>query len=82
MFGDSGWSCSVDQAHYGHPANKKTWLYYVGQQPPALLWSRAPHTGLTVRNNGGGGRDQRSATPLAFRDELLNMARSVKAVAA
>lgn len=71
-----GWTTEIDQANYGHPANKRTWLYYVGPEPPALKWGRAPATGRTVRNDGGGGRDQRSKTPLAFRDVLLGMARS------
>lgn len=77
-----GWTCEVDQAHYGHPANKRTWLYYVGPDPPALAWGRAAFTGRTVRNDGGGGRDQRSRTPVAFRDALLGMARSAARVAA
>jgi len=74
---DQGWTCEVDQAHYGHPANKLTWLYYIGPQPPAMQWWRAPSTGRTVRNDGGGGSERRSRTPLAFRDALLDMARSV-----
>jgi hypothetical protein len=72
----SGVTCEVDQAWYGHPTNKRTWLYYVGPNPPELQWGRAPFTGRTVRNDGGGGRDQRSRTPPAFRDVLLDMARS------
>jgi len=71
---NEGWTCQVDQAHYGHPANKLTWLYYVGPDPPPLIWGRAPSTGRTVRNDGGGGRDQRSRTPPAFRSLLLSLA--------
>ena len=37
-----GWSCRVDQGHYGHPARKGTWLYFRGTGiPPELNWSRA-----------------------------------------
>jgi len=74
---ERGWTCEVDQAAYGHRANKRTWLYYVGPEPPAMRWGQQRATLLTVRNDGGGGRDQRSRTPLAFRDTLLDMARSV-----
>lgn len=74
-FGDDGWTCQVDQAHYEHPANKQTWLYYVGPAPPPLLWGRAPYSGRTVRNDGGGGRDQRSITPRAFARALIHLAR-------
>lgn len=32
-----GWTCQVEQGHYGHRARKKTWLYVVG-----LEWSELP----------------------------------------
>jgi hypothetical protein len=37
-----GFTCTVDQAHYGHVARKPTWLYAVGVELPSLIWDRAP----------------------------------------
>ena len=76
--GDDGWVSSVDQANYGHRARKLTWLYYCGSQPPpTLAWGDGGRREMTVRNDGGGGRDQRSRTPPEFRDVLIAMAESV-----
>lgn len=33
-----GFTCCVDQAHYGHFARKETWLYAVGVELPELIW--------------------------------------------
>lgn len=33
-----GWTCCVEQGHYGHPARKATWLYAVGTSIPSLRW--------------------------------------------
>ena len=38
--GDRGWTCYVEQGHYGSPARKPTWLYAVGATLPELDWSR------------------------------------------
>lgn len=39
-----GWTCCVEQGHYGHRARKATWLYaVVGSAPlPVLKWGPAP----------------------------------------
>lgn len=73
---DEGWVCEVDQFWYGHRCNKRTWLYFVGPAPPPMMWDTPPRSRFRVRSDGGGGRDQRSKTPEAFRDVLLAMARS------
>lgn len=35
-----GWSCYVEQGHYGHLARKPTWLYACRTDLPELLWHR------------------------------------------
>jgi len=35
-----GFTCYVEQGHYGHMSRKPTWLYAVGTQLPELDWSR------------------------------------------
>lgn len=97
-----GWTCCVEQGHYGHRARKATWLYANGTDLPELAWG--PAEGC-ARLDGGyksaeeraeaqakrgklEGRDvgvltkvERIATPLAFRDELLRIARTAKSCA-
>lgn len=90
-----GWTCCVDQGHYGHFSNKATWLYAVRCNLPALLWGKGPqelpvwmierYGEKKARKIGAmamvGGKDKtriREATPPAFRDVLLEMARSVR----
>lgn len=68
---DAGWVCEVDQAAYGHPARKLTWLYLVGQ-PLELDWSR-PYARYCVQNLHGFAA---SKTPPAFRDVLISLAAS------
>lgn len=92
MFG--GWSCLVEQGHYGHRARKPTWLYAVGCVLPSLKWGRSLATvrdevrederrGRGVRSRSDAielmCRRERLATPIPFRDMLLAMARSVRA---
>jgi len=44
-----GWTCCVEQGHYGHRARKATWLYVdgvAGSDLPALRWGPAPRGSL------------------------------------
>lgn len=87
-----GWTCCVEQGAYGHRARKATWLYAIGCDLPRLSWRargdfvrldqgfhsqekrrRAARTGACKRLSNR----QRAATPPAFRDVLIAMARSV-----
>lgn len=74
--GRGEWVCRVEQGHYGHLARKPTWLYVSG----------VPHERLPVLVEGPSvmrktiemmGKRERQATPPAFRDLLLSIARSV-----
>jgi hypothetical protein len=33
-----GYTCQVEQGHYGHISRKATWLYAVGTDLPVLIW--------------------------------------------
>ena len=83
-----GYATEISQVAYGHPCQKRTWLYYVGPEPPALDWSE-PKAMHSVSDFGPGNTRRRgeewvpgiqyeeaSRTPEAFRDALLAMARS------
>jgi hypothetical protein len=76
-----GWTCLVEQGHYGHKAQKPTWLYWSGQgEPPALIWGPstvAPHP--TSARRGvleTMGKRGRAATPLDFAKMLVRLAES------
>jgi len=87
---DPGMSTEISQSAYGHRARKRTWLYYVGSEPPALDWSD-PDGECIVGDlwHGAGHRRSRGdrprmyqrealATPPAFRDVLLDLARAAR----
>lgn len=87
---DGGWTCCVDQGHYGHRAQKATWLYAVGVPLPMLIWGKSAQT---IRLDDGFysaeerrrtqrtgicqrlSKRQRIETPIPFRDVLLRMVR-------
>lgn len=78
-----GWVCEVWQSVYGHRANKATWLYYCGVQPPFdLRWDRPKGTHQIGFHDQRGkaankptlGKREANATPIEFRDELLKLA--------
>ena len=78
-----GWVCEVSEAAYGHRARKLTWLYYVGTAPTSLRWEVPDPTAQVswCKNHGNStlprlGKKEASRTPHAFRDALLQLARS------
>lgn len=87
-----GWTCCVEQGHYGHRARKATWLYACRVELPSLRWGKSSgvrldegfHTAEERRAARAAGRAparrlnraERIATPLPFRDALLAMARA------
>ena len=80
---DDGWTCRVDQGRYGHECRKMTWLYYVGPEPTELRWGDGGMKAMRVNDAGSKANPhRRSATPPAFRDVLLQMARSAAVGAA
>lgn len=40
-----GWTCYVEQGHYGHAGRKGTWLYAHGVELPSLRWG---HSGQRI----------------------------------
>jgi hypothetical protein len=86
------WTCCVEQGHYGHPARKATWLYYVGDNPPSLKWGRSQGRRLDEGFHSKAERDaaraagrkpvprlstrENLATPIPFRDLLISLAES------
>ena len=80
-----GWTCCVEQGHYGHRARKATWLYASNTETPFLRWGPSeatikPRPGRDpVRERRIGAvqrmsRKQRRATPFEFRDLLISIA--------
>lgn len=83
-----GRTCCVAQGHYGHRAQKLTWLYAVKTKYPELRWGKAP--GLTLLDEGFHSKQertrliktgrcqrlskrQRTITPAPFRDLLMEL---------
>jgi hypothetical protein len=87
-----GWTCCVEQGHYGHRARKATWLYFTGNDPPELIWGPSEGERLDEGFHSSEERRQRRAagvkprkrltkaecvaTPIPFRDLLLRLALS------
>jgi len=90
-----GWTCCVEQGHYGHAGRKRTWLYACHVELPSLVWghsgqrlcpimlerhgyAKARRCGITGSLGGAKKKDNRAASPPAFRDILLSIARTAR----
>lgn len=86
-----GWTCCVEQGHYGHKSRKATWLYAHSVELPSLIWGKSEasvrlddgyHSAEERRKAVRSGvlsrlsKKERAATPLPFRDLLVQMART------
>jgi hypothetical protein len=86
-----GWTCCVEQGHYGHIARKATWLYTSGFRLPELIWGASQgqrldegfHSAAERRAARAAGAKPRKrlskleclSTPSGFRDLLLSIPR-------
>lgn len=88
---EGGWTCCVEQGHYGHAARKATWLYTYGVERPRLKWGRAAKgmrldEGFYSKEERARAvktgvcqrlsKRQRNATPGPFAELLLELART------
>lgn len=85
---DPGWSAHVEQFRYGHVAKKATWLYAVGVELAPMRWGSSldgsghPLVSWCANNTSmfdtrpRVGKARAAATPPAFREALLAMART------
>ena len=83
-----GWSCHVEQWHYGHPAKKATWLYAFGVELADLRWGSVPDGSTKAPVSWCGnhvksgekrprvGKRAASASPPDFARLLVEMART------
>lgn len=81
-----GWVAEVYQAHYGHAARKRTWLYAVtetepgslrwGPPPPVTAWvsTDRPRAELAAKGIRQLGKREAAATPREFADALIAIA--------
>lgn len=85
---DGGASCYVEQGRYGNKVKKATWLYAYGVELADLRWGHTPDSlgtlapkqgawgGMDRWRDASGGYRVANATTIAFRDELIGIARS------
>ena len=86
---EGGWTCCIEQGHYGHRARKATWLYAHGIELSSLRWGSAPGSFNLLDEEYHSKEErarkiktgicqrlsarERGATPIEFRDLLISM---------
>jgi hypothetical protein len=81
------WVCEVNQAAYGHRATKKTWLLYIGNNPPAPMnWIKSigiavvsgshNHCDKPIGNKARVWSAEASRSPIDFAEALISLARN------
>ena len=90
--GEGGWTCCIEQGHYGHRARKATWLYVHSVDLPELRWGPSGkklrlddgyHSSEERRRSIRTGvcqrlsKKERAATPHEFRDLLIDIAKNI-----
>lgn len=78
------WVTEVSQSAYGHKARKRTWLLYVGPEPASMDWRDLDGEAWVGNADGQDPKNPKptlspkeaKASPPAFRDALLALARS------
>ena len=89
----AGFTCQVEQGHFGHPCRKPTWLYASGVELPELPWGPSAacaridlgcHRGDDRRKRVKRGQvaqlshRQRASTPTAFAEMLISVAKTAR----
>ena len=69
-----GWTCCVEQGHFGHRARKATWLYACHTDLPSLKWGESQ----AIRPVQMMCRPERLRTPKPFRDLLISIASTAR----
>ena len=66
-----GWSCQVEQGHFGHRARKATWLYACRVELPSLPWGKSQ---ATMRlDSGHHSAEERKRGRLVSRDVSIEL---------
>lgn len=73
--GSGAWVCHVHQGHYGHSADKATWLYVKARRPlPELIWG--PCEGKLRMDEGFHSKEERAAARSAGKKPIPRLSKA------